>query len=271
MSFRARRARMILMWALIAAALVLLVAYLDRTLVRSSYVTGWLLWGTLIGLASFYLRKKLSMLPLGTASSWMQIHIYGGLVALPLLMLHVDWRFPDGRLEQSLAGLFLATWLSGLVGLYLTRTIPHQLAQLGEEYLAEEIPQRLAEVRTEAQQLVFQAVSVPGRSVVGDVYLQHLHYYFERPRTLAYIMYPTSRHRRYLLARLRELERYLAVDGRSVRDDLQQLVQTKDDLDYHAARQALLRLWCFVHIALTGMLLLVGSFHGWMAMAFQGS
>ena len=48
------------------------------------------------------------------------------------------------------------------------------------------------------------------------------------------------------------------------------LVRRKDDLDFHEARQRLLKLWLFVHIGLTYALVLLALLHGLLAHAFRG-
>jgi hypothetical protein len=48
------------------------------------------------------------------------------------------------------------------------------------------------------------------------------------------------------------------------------LIRRKDDLDFHEARQGLLKLWLFVHIGLTCALVLGATLHGILAHAFDG-
>jgi hypothetical protein len=47
-------------------------------------------------------------------------------------------------------------------------------------------------------------------------------------------------------------------------------LRRKDDLDFHEARQKLLKLWLFGHIALTCTLVLLALVHGLVAHAFHG-
>jgi hypothetical protein len=48
------------------------------------------------------------------------------------------------------------------------------------------------------------------------------------------------------------------------------LVRRKDDLDFHEARQKLLKVWLFAHIGLTYALVLLALLHALMAHAFGG-
>jgi hypothetical protein len=48
------------------------------------------------------------------------------------------------------------------------------------------------------------------------------------------------------------------------------LVRRKDDLDFHEARQGLLKDWLLVHIVLTYSLVAISLVHGLAAHAFWG-
>src|SRR5688572_12282273 len=60
---------------------------LDSRLESSSFFTGWLLLGALVALALFQVRKKLPMPPLGSAATWLQVHVYTGLGTVGLFVL----------------------------------------------------------------------------------------------------------------------------------------------------------------------------------------
>jgi hypothetical protein len=47
-------------------------------------------------------------------------------------------------------------------------------------------------------------------------------------------------------------------------------VRRKDDLDFHEARQRLLKVWFFIHIGLTYCLVVLALLHGLLALAFRG-
>ena len=47
-------------------------------------------------------------------------------------------------------------------------------------------------------------------------------------------------------------------------------MRRKDDLDFHEARQRLLKTWLFVHIGLTYGLVVLALLHGLLALAFRG-
>ena len=55
------------------------------------------------------------------------------------------------------------------------------------------------------------------------------------------------------------LDRYLSDEHRSTSRELVRIVKQKDDLDYHRAIQGRLKVWLFMHIAMTYSLFAVLS------------
>ena len=124
------------------------------------------------------MRKKLPFLPLGSSTAWLQWHLYVGLGSVGLFALHAGATWPNGVLETALALVYLLTVASGLVGLYLTRTIPAQLARVGEEVIYERIPALRHAVRQQAGDVVLESVAASGATTLADFYLARLYDFF---------------------------------------------------------------------------------------------
>ncbi len=244
--------------------------WIEGTLRSSSFFTGWLLLGTIGFLALLNLRKKLPAPPLGSAAAWLQAHIYAGLGTAGLFAMHAGARLPSGLLESTLALLYMATFASGLVGLYWTRTIPRRLSRVGEEVLYERIPALRGTLRDRAQATVLRAVRTAGATTLGEFYNERLLDYFSRRRGWRYRLWPDSRLRKSLMAELTEATRYLSDAERGIAEDLFALVRSRDDLDYHESLQWRLRVWVIVHLGLTYPLLAAAGLHAWMAYRFSG-
>ncbi|MGI8980741.1 MAG: hypothetical protein ACR2FY_16055 [Pirellulaceae bacterium] len=240
------------------------------TLRPHAFTSGALLLAAIVFLALYNVRKKLTFLPLGTSTSWLQLHIYVGLGAVWVFLLHTSFRIPTGIFESSLAGLYLLVTASGFYGLYLTRTIPPRLAALGEEVIWERIPGMRRQVAERAHELVLAASSDSSAAVVTDVYARRLFRFLEGARGWRYYLRPTSTLRRQLLAELTELKRYLGEPQQQLVEELAALTARKDDLDYHEALQGWLKCWLFAHIGGTYALLLFAGFHAMLAHAFHG-
>ena len=268
-SFRKRRFRNILLTGIVSAVVVLVVYAQNQSLLHGSFTSGYILFGTIVFLASFNLRKKLTFLPrIGTAAFWTQLHIYMGLATFAFFGCHIGWRVPDGQFETFLAALYLIVAFSGVYGLYATRVYPTRLTAIGNEVIFERIPFFRQQIAARARNLVVNACE--NTDVLAKFYLNRLCYYFERKPSFAYLLNPSTRNRKQLVADMEDLDRYLADDQRQIRRELTAMVRERDDLDYHHALQGRLKLWLFVHIGLTYSLLIVGALHGVLAHSFFG-
>jgi hypothetical protein len=241
-----------------------------RALQPSAYTTGYLLLAAIGFLALYNLRKKLPSLPLGSSAAWLQWHIYVGMGTIGIFALHVGPNWPRGLLDVTLAIVYLLTVGSGFVGLYLSRTIPAQLARVGREVIYERIPGLRNQVRKQASELALQTVAASGATTLADFYTTRLYEYFEQPRGWAYDLRPTTVRRRAIMSELHDVRRYLSDQEQTFCERFFALVRTKDDLDFHESRQRILKLWLFAHIGLTCSLVILATLHGLLALAFAG-
>lgn len=264
---RYRNASLVVGAALFCA---LWVSQLDASLARTAYATGYVLYGAVIFLAAYQLRKKLPGLPLGTSQVWLQTHLIVAIASGAIFYLHIGGRWPGGVVEGTLAALYAGAFASGVLGFYLTRTIPKQLARTGEQFIFERIPRLRSAVQRDASGVVLEAVHATGATTLADFYADRLHGFFRRPRALRYTLRPTTKARKRLFNELNAVDRYLTEPERSAAEKLFGLVRRKDDLDFHAAKQGVLKAWLFAHISLTWAMLLLGAGHGVMALAFRG-
>jgi hypothetical protein len=269
-SFARRRIRNSGITLIVVALVWLWCAAIEKRLTASSFTTGYLLIAAVLFLALYNTRKKLPFLPLGSSATWLQWHIYLGLGSIGVFLLHAGFRLPTGILETALYATYTLTVASGLGGLYLTRTIPTQLARVGEEVLYEQIPALHRRVQHQAGEAVLQSVTASGATTLADFYLARLYDFFGERRGLKYVLRPTTALRRSLMSEMQNLRRYLCEPELAACERLFALVRRKDDLDFHAARQGLLKAWLFVHIGLTYVLISLAVLHGLTALAFRG-
>lgn len=265
--FRSRRA-----WsAVVTATLVLVVAiatrWLDQGLGHGSWLSGQVLAAIVLFLAAFRVRKLLPGVAwLGTASFWMQLHAWSGIAALALFGLHIGWSWPNGVFERCLAVSFLLTGASGLYGLAITRLLPRRLASVAQQVVYERIPALRAELATRSWQIAGQASG----TTLARHYVNHVAAFFQLPRPVGFRLAPSARQCKRIVAGIRDLDRYLSEPERAASRELMQVVREKDDLDYHRAIQGRLKWWLVGHLALTGVLLTLGTLHIIMVLAFAG-
>ena len=97
------------------------------------YLTGWSLFALMLYLTAYNGRKKIPFLPLVSSRLWFQVHVYVGLFTGFVFLLHLQWHWPTGWFEVLLAVLFLGVTGSGLVGWWLSRSLPPRLTTAGGE------------------------------------------------------------------------------------------------------------------------------------------
>jgi hypothetical protein len=141
---------------------------------------------------------------------------------------------------------------------------------VGEEVLYERIPSLHRSVQQQAGEVVMQSVTASGATTLGDFYVDRLYDFFCQRRSLVYFLRPTTTLRRSLMGEMQNLRRYLREPELAACERLFALVRRKDDLDFHAARQGLLKIWLFIHIGLTYGLVALAMLHGLLALAFRG-
>ncbi len=270
MTFATRRWRNISITVVVAAILVGSHAVYDVALYDTAFLSGWLLLGLVVFLSLYSARKKITMLPIGASSTWLQVHVYAGLISVVLFVLHVGWRMPDGWFEAMFATVFVLVAGSGIIGIVLSRTIPKRLTRRGEEVIFERIPVYRAKLRDEAEAVVVQATGETKSSTIRDFYIERLASFFRGPH---YVLPHLFASNRALFARLAEIDnvrRYLNAQEGEFVDELRWLVTKKDDLDFHYALQGALKAWLFIHVPLTFSLLVMAAVHLVLAYAFSG-
>jgi len=232
--------------------------------------SGILLFVLSCGLALFNARKKLPFIPLLSATTWMQIHIYVGFFTVVVFLFHTGFRAPAGGLEILTHALFAAVALSGVIGLALSRFLPPRLTAHGENVVFERIPGMIVSLRKEAEQLIVAAEAKTHSSSIAEFYEARLAAFFARPRHLWSHLVSSPKPLNSLLERIDALDRYLDADERETSAQIAGLVRAKNNLDHQWHLQGLLKVWLFVHIPLSFALLLFAAVHGWIAWRFTG-
>jgi len=132
----------------------------------------------------------------------------------------------------------------------------------------ERIPALRRRLRDQAEELAL-AASGEGATAISDFYGRRLSDFFSGPRNVVLHLVESKRPRLQLTQDLAAFERYLNESDRRRTRELGELVLMKDDLDYHYALQGALKVWLFVHIPVTAVMLILAVFHGLMAQAFS--
>lgn len=236
---------------------------------RLSYLTGWLLFGLIVVLTLFNLRKRVPFFPLLSSESWLQFHIYVSLLTVVLFAIHTSYRLPAGGFELALACLYALVMLSGFFGLIVSRGFPKRLSVRGGEVLFERIPAVRLQLKEQAEALVKSSGDAQS-SILANFYSRELKGFFERNRNIRSHWMQSASPLNRLLNKMSDLSRYLNDDEQAKLNQIAGLVRQKDALDYHYALQLVLKGWLFAHIPLTYALLLFIFIHIILVFAFSG-
>lgn len=268
-SLRDRRWIFLALTAAVAGALALAAQIGRDALLPVAVHSGWLLLGLVLALTFFNARKKLPFLPLFSASTWLQFHIYIGWLACFVFLLHIGLRWPAGRLEGLLAGAFVLVAASGVFGLWLSRWLPPRLVRSGESLIYERIPVLRHRLAEEVGEVMRRAEVESQSSTLPDLHLRVLHRYFRRvPPVLAPLTGDDKEFHR-VRQELESTRRYLNESEEGLARTLAELIEAKRNLDAQLAGQRLLKLWLFVHVPLTYGLLVLIAAHVWLVLHFS--
>lgn len=273
MKFQRRRFRQIFpLVTLVVGCVLLLAAFtrLNATLPHLVYLTGWGLFGLMIYLTAYNLRKKFSFIPLISSRLWLQAHLYIGLFTGLVFLLHLRWHWPQGGFETTLALLFAGVTLSGIFGWWLSRTLPKRLTTAGGEVPFERIPVIRRDLQLQAEKLVLGGIAGAQASTLAGFYEARLADFFSCPANLSSHLFGSRRSLNHLLGQITELDRFLNAAEKKTAAELGELVRQKDTLDFHRAAQIVMKGWLFVHIPLTYGLLAFSVAHVVIVYAFSG-
>lgn len=260
--FRFRTRRLVgLVATLFCLALVVLVAKSQMSSATSrSFFTGITLLTTFWLLVLIGLRRRIPVLPLGRMSSWTQFHLYAGLFALPVYAMHVPALWGSGVGGGVLSVLFWSVSISGLYGIYVSRTLPKRLSTLNREERFERLSWHRQQIAETARGLLADHQPLAA-GPLGQFYDRKLNPFFNSRPSLGFVMIPNATRRRRLLDGLHAFEPSSGDDGKTIREHLAALVRRRDDLDYQFAMQLRLRLWRVLHGLLSLALMVAASAH----------
>ena len=269
-SFATKRSAGWILFLLCSALCVWLQSNYADTIPGFVYLSGWALLAVMLLLTLYNGRKKIPFLPLLSSETWLQVHIYAGLLTGVLFAIHVSYRIPTGWFEGTLAWLYALVMLSGFFGLFISRTIPKRLTTRGGEVLFERIPAIRRSLQEQAETLALKSVPDVKSTVIADFYVRELKDFFDGPKNFIPHWFEISSPLNRLMNKINDVNRYLNDKERETLGQIAALVRQKDGLDYHGSLQAMLKLWLFVHIPLTYSLLLFTFAHVVLVFAFSG-
>lgn len=238
---------------------------------RHPYLTGWLLFAVMLFLTFFNLRKKVPFLRFGSSVFWLQLHVYVGLISGAIFLVHSGFSWPHGWLNQIIATCFTIVFVTGIIGLWISREFPKRLTVAGFETPFERIPYVRNHLRKEAEALVLTGADGQTSPVIADFYTKKLGLFFTRHENFLSHLQRSRTAQASHRSQFDEIERYTKKNEQELLSKLADLVEQKHLLDYQYALQVSLRVWLFAHIPLSYSLLILSVMHIIVVYSFSGS
>jgi hypothetical protein len=189
-------------------------------------------------------RRSLGIRRLGRSWTYLELHVYGGMIFLLLVAMHTSFRVPQGVLTLVLWLLSLWVVGTGLFGVFLQKWIPTVLNQgLSVEVHYARIPQLVREAAQRAEELAARA-SEPVRDFYGRVVAPRIR--GVQPRWMYYVDAPGDTHAE--ADQFAFLRSVVTGEDREVLDDIEVLYRSKLEMDAHYTLQRALRWWLQLHV-----------------------
>lgn len=270
MNIKIRRKINTFIFLLLAAAVCVYFCKAGQTLTDITIISGWTLFGLMVFLATYNLRKRITFLPIGTSATWLQMHLYAGFLTVFLFLFHIGFKFPKGQLEVIMAIMYGLVFVSGIIGLIITRTFPRRLSSKGEEYIFERIPMYRKVLRDKVETLAIDSIAVTNSSVIAEFYHNDLATFLGQPKHLFRHFWESRRPLLKILNKVDNLSRYTNDKEKTYLKEIRELVIQKYDLDYCLCLQGCLKYWLFIHIPFTYSLMILTVLHVILVYAFTG-
>lgn len=269
-SFKSRRKLALSITIAVIAAFWIVERWETTRLGTPALFTGATLLACLFLLMLLGVRRRLPFWPLGSVSTWTQIHLYAGVFTTAIYVMHVPALVAGGMFESFLSIVFLMVTGSGFYGLYASRTLPKKLTAVEGQHRFDRVDWGRDQIANAADQTYQQLSETSAKQVLEAFYHQVLSPFFISRPSLVYVIAPSGHRRRRMLGDLKEFDRYLENDGRRLAGQFAALVRRRDDLDYQFALQLRLRCWVVFHSLLSLLLLATSLVHAAIALRFVG-
>lgn len=234
-------------------------------------VLGFLALGLILLLLAFGLRKRAYKSRFGRMETWLQSHVYLGLLSLAVVLFHTGWRFEDKLAVAALAALVLVV-ATGLLGAVLYTTVPRLLTEVESDLAPAEMSDRLNQIAASMARLA-AGKSAAFQRIQSSVLAE------STPGTLAgwRIVFTGRRKDRPVAGEGPGWQALLGRVERTEQEDLRRLLvlsrqhkELHQRLVYQQRYKNLLDAWLWLHLPLSLALLVLVIAHGVAALYYRG-
>ena len=200
-------------------------------------------------LAAFGMRKRAYRSTFGTLENWMQSHIYLGLLAGVVLLLHTGFRFNDGIAVATFVLVAIVVF-SGIAGAILYVTVPRLLTEVESNLTVAEISDQLNQL-AKSMARIASGKSAPFQRIYNELIRE------SQPGWLAgWRLLFTRRRRKPQMTG--DWSNLIGLVGKDEQEELRQMLvvsrQRKElllRLIYQQRYKNVLEAWLYVHVPFT--------------------
>lgn len=241
-----------------------LLAYVVNVLVGrvhpgSAWGIGYGIAAVVVGAGVFAYAARRRTIPKRLGRTWfyLQFHVYGGVVFLLLVFMHVGFRVPQGILTWWL--WLVSIWVvgTGLFGVVLQKWIPTILnSGLSVELNYDRIPEIVDALRERAEALVES-----GDYQLRTFYRKNLATAMAGPQTRLIYFFDITGGLQARTEQFGYVRGLLPPEEEPTLDALQALFRTKLEADAHYTLQRALRTWLYLHVPFAVVLVVLLVLH----------
>ena len=227
----------------------------------SNILTGYVSLAVMCLLAVFNTRKKLSMLPIINARTWLVFHVVFGFAMIAVYAIHTQTLWPSGLYEQILACLFYLVSISGIAGYTLSRIVPRRLRHTGGEIIYARIPNEIYQIREASKKHISSALEQSGNETLSREYQESLAWFLAKPRFILSHISGSGRPSAWVENKAVSLEPFLSDSEKKEFNKVLELMRYKNQIDAHYANQKMMKVWLFFHLPVAVGLLVFVAWH----------
>jgi hypothetical protein len=241
-------------------------------------------------------RKRVRTMRIGRAYWWTKGHVWLGLVSFPIILLHGGFKanFWGGPLTQAVMWVFVAVWVSGIVGLVIQQIMPTRLLTgVPMETIYEQIDDIVRQLRADAEQIVktvqqktqetpFEVDAVPAGAVataaaparVGTEAEKLAGFYRAQVEPILARRIPataTLAREREATAAFSQLRDLMPPALKKPVDDLAEICEERRQLARQKRLHHVLHGWLFVHVPLSYGLMVLATIHAIQALRYASA
>jgi hypothetical protein len=200
-------------------------------------------------LAAFGIRKRAYRSTFGTLENWMQSHIYLGLLAGVVLLLHTGFRFNDGIAVATFVLVAIVVF-SGIAGAILYVTVPRLLTEVESNLTVAEISDQLNQL-AKSMARIASGKSAPFQRIYNELIRE------SQPGWLAgwRLLFTRGRRKPQITG---DWSNLIGLVGKDEQEELRQMLvvsrQRKElllRLIYQQRYKNVLEAWLYIHVPFT--------------------